>query len=214
MDRDERHRRRRPDDSRPGQGSFLEAPLPSHAGHRQRLKDRFLAGGRSAIADYELLELVLFNAIPQRDTKELAKALLARFGSFAAVINAPEPRLREIKGVKDAVVTQFRLLQVATLELKRAEVIEKPVLSSWNACARLLQGGDGARDARAVPHPVPRQARTASSPTRCRARARSITRRSTCARWSSARSSCRPPPSSWCTTTPRATRRRRAPTST
>lgn len=113
------------------QGSFLEAPLPSHAGHRQRLKDRFLAGGRSAIADYELLELVLFNAIPQRDTKELAKALLTRFGSFAAVVNAPEPRLREIKGVKDAVVTQLRLLQVATLELKRAEIIEKPVLSSW-----------------------------------------------------------------------------------
>ncbi len=113
------------------QGSFLEAPLSSHAGHRQRLKDRFLAGGRPAIADYELLELVLFNAIPQRDTKDLAKMLLARFGSFAAVINAPEPRLREIKGVKDAVVTQFRLLQAATLELKRADLIGKPVLSSW-----------------------------------------------------------------------------------
>jgi DNA repair protein RadC len=114
------------------QGAFLEAPLPSHAGHRQRLKDRFLAGGRSAIADYELLELVLFNAIPLRDTKVLAKTLLERFGSFAAVVNAPEPRLREIKGVKDAVITQLRLLQAATLELKRTEMIEKPVLSSWS----------------------------------------------------------------------------------
>ena len=115
------------------QGGFFEAPLASHAGHRQRLKDRFLAGGRTAIADYELLELVLFNAIPQRDTKELAKTLLKRFGSFAAVVHAPDPLLREIKGVKDAVITQLRLLQVATLELKRAEVIEKPVLSSWAA---------------------------------------------------------------------------------
>jgi len=121
------------DSGNAGQGSFLEAPMPSYVGHRQRLKDRFLAGGRPAIADYELLELVLFNAIPQRDTKELAKTLLKRFGSFAAVISAPEPRLREIKGVKDAVITQFRLIQAAAIELKRSEIMEQPVLSSWTA---------------------------------------------------------------------------------
>lgn len=121
------------DDGGEAQGAFFEAPVPSHVGHRQRLKDRFLAGGRAAIADYELLELVLFNAIPQRDTKDLAKTLLKRFGSFAGVVNAPDQLLREIKGVKDAVITQLRLLQAATLELKRSEVIEKPVLSSWNA---------------------------------------------------------------------------------
>jgi DNA repair protein RadC len=62
-------RRSGEEDAGEAQGSFLEAPLPSHTGHRQRLKDRFLTGGRAAIADYELLELVLFNAIPQRDTK-------------------------------------------------------------------------------------------------------------------------------------------------
>ena len=121
------------DQSGPGsQGSFLEAAVPSHIGHRQRLKDRFLSGGRAAVAEYELLELVLFNAIPQRDTKELAKLLLKRFGTFAAVINAPEPRLREIKGVKDAVITQLRLIQAATLELKRSDMMEKPLLSSWS----------------------------------------------------------------------------------
>jgi DNA repair protein RadC len=112
-------------------GLFDEEP-PSHVGHRQRLKDRFLQGGRDAVADYELLELVLFNAIPQRDTKDLAKSLIKRFGSFAAVINAPEVQLREFKGVKDAVITQFRLIKVAALEVARTEIVKKPVLSSWN----------------------------------------------------------------------------------
>lgn len=122
-------------------GTLFEAPATTPAaaaalnpgvGHRQRLKDRFLAGGRGAVADYELLELVLFNAIPQRDTKQLAKQLLARFGSFAGVINAPDGQLREFAGVKDAVVTQFRLIQAATLEVTRGRIEEKPVLSSWS----------------------------------------------------------------------------------
>ena len=114
------------------QGALFEAAAPSHVGHRQRLKERFLAGGRGAVADYELLELVLFNAIPQRDTKALAKQLLARFGSFAGVINAPEPQLREFKAVKDAVITQFRLIQAATLEITRGRIDAKPVLSTWS----------------------------------------------------------------------------------
>jgi len=114
------------------QGALFEAAAPAaHAGHRQRLRARFLAGGRGAVADYELLELVLFNAIPQRDTKALAKQLIRRFGSFAGVINAPEAQLREFKAVKDAVVTQFRLIQAATLEITRARIGERPVLSSW-----------------------------------------------------------------------------------
>ncbi len=115
----------------PAPGLFEDA-RPLHVGHRQRLKDRFLQGGREAVADYELLELVLFNAIPQRDTKDLAKSLIKRFGSFAGVINAPEPQLREFKGVKDAVITQFRLIRTAALEVARTEIVQKPVLSSWN----------------------------------------------------------------------------------
>jgi DNA repair protein RadC len=126
------------DDGKNGPGASAQGALfdvgaaPGHAGHRQRLKDRFLAGGRPAVADYELLELVLFNAIPQRDTKTLAKRLIARFGSFAGVVNAPEPQLREFKGVKDAAITQLRLIQAAALEVMRAEIIDKPVLSSWS----------------------------------------------------------------------------------
>lgn len=81
--------------------------------------------------DYELLELVLFRAIPRRDTKELAKALIARFGSFAEVINAPEARLKEVKDVGDAVVTELKLIRAAALRLIKAQIVERPVLSSW-----------------------------------------------------------------------------------
>ena len=116
---------------RGGNGGLSEAARPHQFGHRQRLKDPFLTGGRDAIADYELLELVLFNAIPQRDVKALAKELLEHFGSFASVINAPEPRLRKFKGVKDSVIVQLRLIRTAALEVMREEIAEKPVLSSW-----------------------------------------------------------------------------------
>jgi len=74
------------------------------AGHRERLRDRFLKGGADAMPDYELLEMTLFAAVPRRDTKPLAKALLARFGSFAEVIAAPPARLAEIKGAGMSVV--------------------------------------------------------------------------------------------------------------
>jgi DNA repair protein RadC len=114
----------------PQQGSLLPAP-DLRAGHRQRLKDRFTSGGPEALPDYELLELVLFGAIPRRDTKDLAKRLLARFGSFAEVINAPPERLREIKGVGDAAVTQLKLVRAAALRLMRDSIMQRPVLGSW-----------------------------------------------------------------------------------
>ena len=88
----------------PGQSAlFPETDL--RAGHRQRLKDRFAAGGAEALPDYELLELVLFTAIPRRDTKPVAKRLIERFGSFAEVVNAPPERLKEVKGIGDAAIT-------------------------------------------------------------------------------------------------------------
>src|SRR6185503_20150552 len=113
------------------QGSFLEAPLPDHSGHRQRLRDRFRKGGADALPDYELLELVLFRALPRRDTKGIAKKLLARFGSFAEVVNAPEPRLKELQDA-GAVIME--------------------------ASARLSACGAELRAPRAVPHSVSRQA--------------------------------------------------------
>jgi DNA repair protein RadC len=73
-----------------GSREQASAASPAHMGHRDRLRDRFRKGGAEALPDYELLELVLFRAIQRRDTKDLAKRLIARFGSFAEVINAPE----------------------------------------------------------------------------------------------------------------------------
>lgn len=114
----------------PQQGSLLPAP-DLRAGHRQRLKERFTSGGPEALPDYELLELVLFGAIPRRDTKDLAKRLLERFGSFAEVINAPPERLKEIKGVGDAAVTHLKLVRAAALRLMRDSIMQRPVLASW-----------------------------------------------------------------------------------
>src|SRR5579871_6165724 len=79
------------------------------SGHRERLRTRFLKGGAEAMPDYELLELTLFAALPRRDTKPLAKALLARFGSFAEVIAAPRARLQEVKGVGEAVANHLKI---------------------------------------------------------------------------------------------------------
>ena len=113
------------------QGSFLEAPVSDHAGHRQRLRDRFRKGGADALPDYELLELILFRALPRRDTKGIAKRLLARFGSFAEVINAPEPRLKEVQDVGESVVTELKLVRAAALRMMRSELVQRPALSSW-----------------------------------------------------------------------------------
>ena len=83
--------------------------------------------------DYELLELALFAAVPRRDTKPLAKALLARFGSFAEVIAAPAPRLMEIKGVGESVVQQLKIVEAAAHRSAKTKVINRPALSSWTA---------------------------------------------------------------------------------
>ena len=106
---------------------------PPHAGHRERLRERFLKGGAEAMPDYEMLELVLFAAVPRRDTKPLAKALLARFGSFAEVIAAKRERLMEVEGVGEAVVNQLKIVEAAAQRLARGKVLGRPALSSWAA---------------------------------------------------------------------------------
>ena len=101
--------------------------------HRQRLRARFMAGGADAMPEYELLELVLFRAIPRRDVKPLARALMDQFGDFNRVITAPEPRLREVKGVGDAVVIELKIVEAAALRMARAKVLKQHVVSSWDA---------------------------------------------------------------------------------
>ena len=102
-------------------------------GHRERLRERFEIGGTDALPDYELLEMVLFRAISRGDTKPIAKALIARFGSFAEVVSAEPERLMEVKGVGPAVATEIKLIQAAALRLSRGKVINRPLLSSWKA---------------------------------------------------------------------------------
>jgi DNA repair protein RadC len=105
---------------------------PHFVGHRARLRARFLEAGGDALPDYELLELVLFRALPRQDTKPLAKALLARFGSFAEVVSAPRARLAEVEGVGEAVVAELKIVQAAAQRLARGELKARPVLNSWS----------------------------------------------------------------------------------
>ncbi len=100
-------------------------------GHRARLRARFLAGGPEAIAERELIEMTLFMALPRRDTKPLAWALLARFGSYAAAISASVPDLLELEGLGEA--------GVAALRLARAEGLHRPVLNNWDRLIEYLQ---------------------------------------------------------------------------
>jgi DNA repair protein RadC len=106
---------------------------PHYHGHRDRLRARLLAAGTEAVADYELLELVLFRALPRGDVKPLAKSLLGKFGSFADVVAAPPARLKELKGVGDAVIAELKIVHAAANRFARDEVKRRPALSSWSA---------------------------------------------------------------------------------
>ena len=112
---------------------------PHYHGHRDRLRARFLQAGADALADYELLELVLFRAIPRRDVKPIAKALIARFGSFAEVIGAEPERLAEIEGVSAGVVADLGLIAAAGQRLARGALKGRPLLSSWSALIEYLR---------------------------------------------------------------------------
>ena len=104
-----------------------------YLGHRERLRERFLKGGGEALADYEFLELVLFRAIPRRDVKPLAKALLVRFGSFAEVISARPERLREIDGLGEAAITELKIVAEAAKRFTKIKVENRPALGSFSA---------------------------------------------------------------------------------
>jgi DNA repair protein RadC len=108
-------------------------PLPHFLGHRERLKERFRESGPEALPDYELLEMLLFRAIRRGDTKPIAKQLLARFGTFAEVLSAEPERLMEVRGVGESVATEIKIVHAAAMRLLRGEVLNRPVLNTWNA---------------------------------------------------------------------------------
>lgn len=107
--------------------------IHGHTGHRARLRERFLTAGPTSVADYEMLELVLFRAIPQRDVKPIAKRLLDRFGDFNGVISANPARLADLPGVGPAIICELKIVEAAAHRLARARVMNKCALSSWSA---------------------------------------------------------------------------------
>jgi DNA repair protein RadC len=112
--------------------SGLKEESPHYLGHRERLRTRFREAGTEALTDYELLELVLFRALPRRDVKPLAKELIAKFGSFAEVVAAPDARLREVKGLGSSAITDLKIVHAAAGRMAKGQVHKRPVLSSWS----------------------------------------------------------------------------------
>lgn len=108
--------------------------LPSYMrDHRKRLRDRFITGGAAAVPDYELLELVLFRAIPRQDVKPLARKLIDGFGDFNRVLSASPAQLMQIDGVGEAVAIELKVVEAAAHRLARAKVMQRHVVSSWAA---------------------------------------------------------------------------------
>ncbi len=107
-------------------------------GHRARMREKLLDRGPDALADYELLEMLLFFAMPKGDTKPLAKALINRFGSFANVLAAPQQVLLDTRGLGIHSVSALKLVQAAALRMARAEVMERPVLNTWDKLIEYL----------------------------------------------------------------------------
>src|SRR5665213_834693 len=118
--------------AKPGDEPDQPAETLHYHGHRERLRERFHGAGADALSDYELLEMVLFTARTQGDVKPLAKTLLKTFGSFAEVVHAPEPRLREIKGVGERTITELKLIAAAASRIAKGQLQARQVLSSWN----------------------------------------------------------------------------------
>ena len=190
---------------------FSEAP--HYHGHRERLRDRFREAGADALSDYELLEMVLFRALPRRDVKPLAKALIAKFGSFAEVVNAPELRLKELSGLGDSAITEIKLIAATASRVAKGQISkEKTVLSSWSNVIEYCRAAMAFADKE--------QFRILFLDKRNQLIADELQQIGTVdhtpvfrAKWSSARWNCPPPRSFWCITIPPAIQRRRPPTS-
>jgi DNA repair protein RadC len=120
----------------PSQSSdrLAEPAKPHYLGHRDRARDRFNTVGGDTMQDYELLELLLHQMLPRRDTKALAKPLIAKFGSFSEVLGASPQRLGEVKGLGDTSVTNPKIIQAVAQRYGRDQIVrDRPVLGSWTA---------------------------------------------------------------------------------
>jgi DNA repair protein RadC len=109
-----------------------EGPPPGYLGHRHRMREKIARSGPDALLDHEMLEMLLFLALPRRDTKPIARALLDRFGDFAATIAAPMAELQEVEGMGEAAAAALKLVQGAALRLSVAQIKSTDLLNSWD----------------------------------------------------------------------------------
>jgi len=115
-----------------------EVPPPGHLGHRARMRTRLLTAGPDSLLDHEMIEMLLFLALPRRDTKPLARALLDRFGDVAGVIAAPVDDLMGVEGLGEAGVAALKLAQGAALRLSAQSLARRPLLDNWDRLAAHL----------------------------------------------------------------------------
>jgi DNA repair protein RadC len=123
--------RQRPQASLPGLNEAMSAP-PHFHGHRQRLRERLIAGGAENLPDYELMELLLYAGYPRGDTKPLAKDLIERFGGFAEALSADPDDLLQVPGLGVAGAAALKSVREAALRLMKAEISGRPVIGSWD----------------------------------------------------------------------------------
>ncbi|MAS87750.1 MAG: hypothetical protein CMH30_07240 [Micavibrio sp.] len=116
-----------------------EEKKPHHTGHRDRLRQRFLQAGAEALADYELLELILFIAIPRKDVKPLAKELIAIFKTFNGVFHASREELLHVTGVSETTATAIQSVKAAAFRLLKQDIIDTPILSNWTQLTSYCQ---------------------------------------------------------------------------
>jgi DNA repair protein RadC len=127
--------------SREDRVSDIDSAGEGNVGHRERLRTRFLTAGAEALQDYEILEMLLFTALPRRDVKPLAKALLRTFGSLWCVVNAPPDALRKaFPKMTDGTIAALTIVAAAALRMTRQEIMNKPVLSTWQRLLDYCQG--------------------------------------------------------------------------
>lgn len=121
-----------------------EKTKPHYAGHRQRLRERFLKGGASPLPDYELIELLLFNSMPRRDVKPIAKALIKKFGSLGGILNAETDALCDVDGMGEVAAINLKVVREAAVRMLGQDVMDKPVLSNWQALVDYCRAAMGA----------------------------------------------------------------------
>ncbi|MCI5060629.1 MAG: DNA repair protein RadC [Alphaproteobacteria bacterium] len=114
---------------------------PHYTGHRDRLRQRFIEGGADALPDYELLELILFMAIPRRDVKPVAKDLIDRFDDLNGVLSATPKELEGIKGISETTAITLKAIQATGLRMLKQDLMSRPLLNSWQRLVEYCEAG-------------------------------------------------------------------------